>query len=93
MLKFKDQNDNVHEVEEGFESLLPPNSIKITEAEASVLQTPSPPTEQEIEDIKTLQADGIVRAFVLDEINTLRANAGLQERTVQQLKNAVKAKL
>jgi len=40
--------------------------------------------------------DPTLKAFaltVLSEINILRTNAGLPERTVQQLKNAVKANL
>ena len=55
-----------------------------------------PPTAQEIDDAKTAQADATIKAFalvVLDEINILRVNAGLQPRTVAQLKSAVKAKL
>jgi len=61
-----------------------------------------PPTEQEIDAVLTIEADIEVRfdstlkAFalvVLSEINSLRVNAGLPERTIQQLKTAVKAKL
>lgn len=46
-------------------------------------------------DIET-QFDEPLKAFakvMLDEINILRTNAGLPERTIQQLKNAVKAKM
>lgn len=59
-------------------------------------------TAQEIDDEKALQADALFSAFalvVLDEFNVIRAalaNAGVPNmapRTVQQLKNAVKAKL
>ena len=42
------------------------------------------------------QFDSTLKAFaivVLDEINLLRVNAGLSERTITQLKTAVKAKL
>lgn len=43
-----------------------------------------------------LMFDEPLKAFaevMLDEINILRTNAGLQPRTIQQLKNAVKAKI
>ena len=49
----------------------------------------------ELADIE-IQFDDPLRAFslvVLSEINILRIAAGLPERTVQQLKDAVKAKL
>ena len=59
-------------------------------------------TEAEIDAAKVIEADIEVRfdstlkAFalvVLSEINILRMQAGLSERTIQQLKDAVKAKL
>ena len=58
--------------------------------------------DADIEAKKTIEADiessldSTDKAFalvVLDEINLLRINAGLSERTITQLKNAVKAKL
>jgi len=61
-----------------------------------------PRTPQEIDEALTIEADidikfnSTLKAFalvVLDEINILRVAAGLPERTVQQLKSAVKAKL
>ena len=61
-----------------------------------------PRTAQEIDNAKSLEADinakfnPTLKAFalvVLDEINLLRIAAGLPERTINQLKNAVKAKL
>jgi len=101
MKKFK-ANNEVHEIEEGYERLLPIGAIEISDAEAAILLTPDPMTPQEEDDAKTLEADievnfnSTLKAFalvVLSEINTLRANAGLPERTVQQLKSAIKAKL
>ncbi len=48
MKQFKDLNNNVHEIEAGFENLLPKGSVEITQAEADVLLAPPPPTKQEI---------------------------------------------
>ena len=51
--------------------------------------------KDEIADIE-IQFNDTLKAFalvVLDEINALRANAGLQPRTITQLKTAVKSKL
>lgn len=47
-LKYKDSNNTVHQIEEGYEHLLPSGGVKITDAEAAVLLTPPPPTAQEI---------------------------------------------
>jgi len=76
------------------------------EEEAEILaeweENTRPRTSEEIETVLTNKADIEVqfseplKAFalvVLDEINILRVAAGLPERTVQQLKNAVKTKL
>jgi len=93
--KFK-ANNQVHEIEEGFEHLLPSDAALITDEEAAEMSAPLIPTAQEMEDAKDAQADEIIKAFalvVLGEINILRVQAGLSERTVQQLKNAVKGKL
>ncbi len=46
MQKFKDKNNNVHEIEAGFENLLPEGSVEITQAEADTLLAP---TTQDIE--------------------------------------------
>lgn len=54
------------------------------------------PTAQEIGYAKDAEAGATIKAFalvVLSEVNILRVSAGLPERTVQQLKDAVKAKL
>ncbi len=50
--------------------------------------------EEEAKDL-TISFDRLLKAFalvVLDEINLLRTKAGLAERTIEQLKNAVKVK-
>lgn len=50
--------------------------------------------EEEAKDF-TISFDKLLKAFalvILDEVNVLRNKAGLNERTVVQLKNAVKAK-
>lgn len=65
-------------------------------------ETPPPyiPTQQEIDAEKDRMSDidnwGLQKAFalvVLDEINTLRVAAGLNPRTVNQLKTAIRSKL
>ncbi len=45
---YKDLNNKVHEIEAGFENLLPVGSIEITQAEADILLAPPAPTKQEI---------------------------------------------
>lgn len=53
-------------------------------------------TAQEIDMEKDARADNLIQAFalvILNEINVLRVQTGLPERTAQQLKAAVKAKL
>jgi hypothetical protein len=61
------------------------------------LPSPPPKTPEEIDAEKEQQAIGTIeQAFalvVLEEVNLLRQALGLEPRTVQQLKNAVKAKL
>lgn len=47
MKKFKDTNNKVHEIEEGFEHLLPSGTVEITEQEAAELLAPPPPTAEE----------------------------------------------
>ena len=47
---------------------------------------------QELE-LNNLNINKAIALTVLDEINLLRVNAGLQERTVRQFKAAVKARL
>ena len=47
MTKFKDKNNQVHEIEEGFEHLLPSGVIEITEQEAIVLLAPPPLTKEQ----------------------------------------------
>lgn len=50
--------------------------------------------EEEAKDF-TISFDKLLKAFalvVLNEVNVLRVEAGLSERTIEQLKNAVKAK-
>ena len=49
MKTFKDINNKVHEIEEGFEHLLPEGSVEITQAEADDLLAP---TAEELEAIR-----------------------------------------
>jgi hypothetical protein len=80
---------------EGFIECLESTSCGMIKV-GSLYELPPPPTAQEIDDAKTAQAGGLIKAFalvVLSEINILRVGAGLSERTVQQLINAVKDKL
>lgn len=39
---FKDSNDKIHEIEEGYEHLLPAGCVEITQAEAEALLAPTP---------------------------------------------------
>lgn len=58
--KFKDGNNKVHEIEEGFEHLLPGNFddyVEINQAEADILTAPTPLTAQEINDNKDAQVE------------------------------------
>ena len=57
MQKYKDLNNNVHAIGEGFEHLLPAGSVKISGAEAIVLLTPAPETPQEASDRKDAQVE------------------------------------
>lgn len=56
-MKFKDLYGNPHEIEGGFEYLLPSGSVEIDQAEFNLLAAPPTPTAQEIEDNKTNQAE------------------------------------
>ena len=69
---------------------------------ADRVENSRPRTTEETDIEKTLEADievkfdSTLKAFalvVLSEINILRVESGLPERTVQQLKDAIKAKL
>jgi len=64
MKKFKDINNKVHEIEEGFEHLLPADSIEITDQEAIELQAPTP-EELEVTRIQDLK---IVRDTALNDL-------------------------
>ena len=57
MKKFKDSNNKTHEIEEGFEYMLPDGCVEIDQAEFDLLTAPPIPTAQEIEDAKTAQAE------------------------------------
>lgn len=65
---------------------------EITQADIDYYNETKKTEEADIE----IQFDSTLTAFalvVLNEINILREAAGLPERTVQQLKDAVKARL
>ena len=72
-MKFK-VNNQVHEIEEGFEHLLPNGAVQITDEEAAILLTPPPPTRQEYIDStvvaiqSALDADAISAGY--DSIHT-----------------------
>ncbi len=61
---YKDKNNKVHEIEEGFEHLLPIGSVEITQAEADILLAP---TAEELEE-KRKQENAVA---VLIEIQKL----------------------
>ncbi|MCK4822902.1 hypothetical protein KA005_44480 [bacterium] len=58
-------NNKVHEIEEGFEYLLPVGAIQITDEEAVILLTPAPLTEQEIDYAKTSQVESEIGTDVV----------------------------
>ncbi|BEV15156.1 phage tail protein [Herbaspirillum sp. DW155] len=64
MQKYKDLNGQVHELDsEYFEYLLPPGSVKITDAEAAELLAPSPATlwaARQAEALAALAANDLV---------------------------------
>ena len=49
-IKYKDSNNEVHQIEEGFEHLLPAGCVQITDAEADAITASKvvPPTYQEL---------------------------------------------
>lgn len=66
-----------------------------TTATWAVEALPPPPSNQDLADALAFQAK-VFQAFVLvmvDELNLVRAAASLSARTVQQAKNAIKAKM
>ena len=56
-MKFKDLNNSAHEIEEGFEQLLPDGCSEINQAEFDLLTAPPIPTAQEIEDAKSARVE------------------------------------
>ena len=86
----------------GEETIVPLTVEEQAEIDARDAELAYQATPEGIDAAKTAEADieqrfdPTLRAFalvMLDEINTLRTNAGLQPRTVAQLKNAVKNRL
>jgi hypothetical protein len=80
--------------------------MKLVEAGELTIAPYVPPTQAEVDAMQQAQLDGLtdkvmgsdlaLKAFaliVLDEINAMRAKAGLPERTPGQLKAAYRAKL
>ena len=57
MKKFKDVNNKTHEIEEGFEHMLPDGCIEIDQAEFDTLTAPVPLTAQEISDNKDTRVE------------------------------------
>ena len=55
MKYFKDTNNQVHGIEEGFEHFLPSGCIEITEEEADAIANP-PPTAEELQAQKNAEA-------------------------------------
>ena len=60
MKKYKDVNNQTHEIKEGFEHKLPEGCIEIDQAEFDILTTPVPLTTKQINDEKDARARNIV---------------------------------
>jgi len=71
---YKDTNNQVHEIDIGFESLLPAGSVEITRAQADVLLAPPPLTKAEkmklIEVALQDALDTEAQSLGYDDINT-----------------------
>ena len=78
-MKYKDLNNNVHDIVAGFEYLLPSGSVSITDAQATVLLIPTPETPQEANSRKDAQVEAelgtdslrVVMSTLLGLINPL----------------------
>lgn len=57
MKKFKDADNKVYAIEEGFEGVLPEGVTLISDAEAEELLAPKPLTAQQISDNKTAKIE------------------------------------
>lgn len=57
MKKFKDLNNKPHEIQEGFEHLLPNGCTEIDQTEFDTLTAPAPLTAQEISDNNDAQVE------------------------------------
>ena len=66
---FKDTNNKVHEIEEGFEHLLPADAIEITQAEADALRAP---TTEQIELDRTNSITAHANAYVISRYSELK---------------------
>jgi len=86
---YKDTNNKVHEIDFGFENLLPSGSTEITQAEADALLSPSP-SETEVKRKLGIKAEAqktIIRFlpsgtpdnFVIKELNLIMLNADLDD--------------
>ena len=64
-MKYKDLNNNVHDIEEGFEYLLPSGSVKITDAQATALLKPPPETPDEANTRKDSQVEAEIGTDVV----------------------------
>jgi len=73
MKKFKDVNNKVHEIEEGFEHLLPVGATEITDAEAISLLTPSLQEAKELKILDLYQDGGlhILSGFTSDALGVV----------------------
>ena len=80
MKKFKDTNNQVHEIEEGYEHLLPSDAVPITDEEAVILLTPPPLTKeqyiQSVSDAVQVELDKEAKLAGYDNILTAVTYAG-----------------
>lgn len=66
---FKDTNNKVHEIEEGFEHLLPVGAVEITQAEADALRAP---TAAEIEAKRKSDITDKANSHILSKYSELK---------------------
>lgn len=102
MFKGSYTGENVPDIDKAGRALIHVTEVQYgTGSQADFDALPQAVIDQAIDDANTAESDidkwaAINKAFakvVLDEINLLRVNAGLSERTLTQLKNAIKNKM
>lgn len=80
MKKYKDSNNKVHEIDEGYEYLLPSGCVEITEEEANEINKPPQKTVQELTELVRLSLQSAIderaRSYGFSGGNALMLYAG-----------------